>query len=181
MEGNSNRKNDFFNSLTDAFGKVIAWGVMLVILITIVTAIGLGMFRSAVKYAIDFTMVSVVDYAKSALLDDPTFTKKLRENVKETVEYSLQGVKKELLQDKAFNQKLRENAKEGIEYAFMKIKNEALNDVELNQKIKANAKESVEYLFDKAKEEAVTNGKFIEKIKVNLKEGIEFTGKKIDK
>lgn len=36
-------ENSFLKNLIDTFGKVIAWGVMLVIVIAIVTAIGIGM------------------------------------------------------------------------------------------------------------------------------------------
>jgi len=146
MEGNNGKTTGFINNLIDTFGKVVAWGVMLVIVITVVTAIAIGMMRTGVKYAIDFTMASAAHYAKTAFLNDPAFTRKARENVKEAIEYALQ-----------------------------KVKNEALNDVELNQKIKTNTKEALEYLFDKVKEEAITDGKFIEKVKTNVKEGIEFT------
>ena len=175
MEGNNGRQTGFLNNLKDTFGKVIAWGVMLVIVITIVTAIAIGMMRTGVKYAIDFTMASASHYAKTAFLNDPIFTHKVRENVKEAVEYSFRKVKLELLQDEALNKKIRENTKEAIEYALQKVKNEALNDVELNQKIKTNTKEAIEHLFDKVKQEAITDGRFIKKVKTNVKEGIEFT------
>ncbi|HHT9137809.1 MAG: hypothetical protein Q6358_08720 [Candidatus Brocadiales bacterium] len=175
MEGNNGKTTGFINNLIDTFGKVVAWGVMLVIVISIVTAIAIGMMRTGVKYAIDFTLASAAHYAKTAFLDNPTFTSKVRENVKEAVEYSFKKVKRELLQDEALNKKIRENTKEAIEYALQKVKNEALNDVELNQKIKTNTKEAIEHLFDKVKQEAITDGKFIEKVKTNVKEGIEFT------
>lgn len=173
-------ENSFLKNLIDTFGKVIAWGVMLVIVIAIVTAIGIGMMRASVKYAIDFTMASAVYYARSAIIDNPEFTKKVRENVKEAVEYSFRKAKQELLRDEAFNRKLRENTKEAVEYAFDKVKNEALNDPALNQKIKTNTKEALEYLFDKAKQEAISDGSFPEKVKANVKEGIEYTVHKID-
>jgi len=175
MEDNRGKANGFVNNLINAFGKVIAWGVMLVIVITIVSAIAIGMMRTGVKYAIDFTMASAAHYAKSAFLDDSTFTAKIRENVKESVEYSFRKLKHELLKDETLNRKLRENTKEALEYALQKVKNEALSDVELNQKIKTNTKEAIEHLFDKVKQEAITDGKFIEKVKTNVKEGIEFT------
>lgn len=151
MEGNNGRTSGFINNLVDTFGRVIAWGVMLIVMITIVSAIGIGMLRSKVKNAIDYIMASAVDYAMSAVLDDPEFTQKIRENTKEAIEYSLQ-----------------------------KVKNEALNDAALNQKIKTNTKEAVEYLMDKVKQEAMTDGKFIEKLKTNVKEGIEFTVHQVD-
>ena len=175
MEGNNGRQTGFLNNLKDTFGKVIAWGVMLVIVITVVTAIAIGMMRTGVKYAIDFTMASASHYAKTAFLNDPIFTHKVRENVKEAVEYSFRTVKRELLQDEALNKKIRENTKEAIEYALQKVKDEALNDVELNQKIKTNTKEAIEHLFDKVRQEAITDGRFIKKVKTNVKEGIEFT------
>ena len=146
MEGNNGRTSGFINNLVDTFGRVIAWGVMLIVVITIVSAIGIGMLRSKVKNAIDYIMASAVDYAVSAVLDDPEFTQKIRENAKEAIEYSLQ-----------------------------KVKNEALNDAALNQKIKTNTKEAIEYLMDKVKQEATTDGELIEKLKTNVKEGIEFT------
>ena len=151
MEGNNGRTSGFINNLVDAFGRVIAWGVMLIVMITIVSAIGIGMLRSKVKNAIDYIMASAVDYAVSAVLDDPEFTQKIRENAKEAIEYSLQ-----------------------------KVKNEALNDAALNQKIKTNTKEAVEYLMDKVKQEAMTDGKFIEKVKTNVKEGVEYTVHQVD-
>src|SRR3972149_4521209 len=146
MEGNNGRTSGFINNLVDTFGRVIAWGVMLIVMITIVSAIGIGMLRCKVKKAIDYTLASAIDYAKFAVLDDPEFTQKIRENTKEAIEYSLQ-----------------------------KVKNEALNDVALNQKIKTNTKEAIEYLMDKVKQEAMTDGKFLEKVKTNVKEGIEYT------
>ena len=82
MEGNNGRPTGFINNLVDTFGRVIAWGVMLIVVITIVSAIGIGMLRSKVKNAIDYTMASAVDYAMSAVLDDPEFTQKIRENHK---------------------------------------------------------------------------------------------------
>jgi len=151
MEGNNGRTSGFINNLVDTFGRVIAWGVMLIVVITIVSAIGIGMLRSKVKNAIDYIMASAVDYAVSAVLDDPEFTQKIRENAKEAIEYSLQ-----------------------------KVKNEALNDAALNQKIKTNTKEAVEYLMDKVKQEAMTDGKFIEKLKTNVKEGVEYTVHQVD-
>ncbi len=151
MEGNNGRTSGFINNLVDTFGRVIAWGVMLIVVITIVSAIGIGMLRSKVRNAIDYIMASAVDYAMSAVLDDPEFTQKIKENTKEAIEYSLQ-----------------------------KIKNEALNDAALNQKIKTNTKEAVEYLMDKVKQEAMTDGKFIEKLKTNVKEGIEYTVHQVD-
>ena len=151
MEGNNGRPIGFINNLVDTFGRVIAWGVMLIVVITIVSAIGIGMLRSKVKNAIDYIMASAVDYAMSAVLDDPEFTQKIRENTKEAIEYSLQ-----------------------------KIKNEALNDAALNQKIKTNTKEAVEYLLGKVKQEAMTDGKFIEKLKTNVKEGVEYTVHQVD-
>ena len=151
MEGNNGRTSGFINNLVDTFGRVIAWGVMLIVVITIVSAIGIGMLRSKVRNAIDYIMASAVDYAMSAVLDDPEFTQKIKENTKEAIEYSLQ-----------------------------KIKNEALNDAALNQKIKTNTKEAVEYLMDKVKQEAMTDGKFIEKLKTNVKEGVEYTVHQID-
>lgn len=151
MEGNNGRSTGFINNLVDTFGKVIAWGVMLIVVITIVSAIGIGMLRSKVKNAIDYTMAIAVDYAMSVVLDDPEFTQKIRENTKEAIEYSLQ-----------------------------KVKNEALNDAALNQKIKTNTKEAVEYLMDKVKQEAMTDGKFIEKLKTNVKEGVEYTVHQVD-
>lgn len=175
MEENSGKTNGFVNNLVNAFGKVIAWGVMLIIVITIVSAIAIGMMRTGVKYAIDFTMASAAHYAKTAFLNDPVFTRKVKENAKEAVEYSFRKVKREFLQDESLNRKLRENTKETLEYALQKVKNEALNDVELNQKIKTNTKEAIEHLFDKVKQEAITDGKFIKKVKTNVKEGIEFT------
>ena len=93
MEGNNEKIQGFVKNLIDTFSRVIAWGVMLVIVITIVTAIAVGMLRTGVKYAIDFTMASAAHYAKTAFLDNPTFTSKVRENVKEAVEYSFQKVK----------------------------------------------------------------------------------------
>jgi len=151
MEGNNGRSAGFVNNLVDTFGRVIAWGVMLIVMITIVSAIGIGMLRCKVKKAIDYTLASAIDYAKFAVLDDPEFTQKIRENTKEAIEYSLQ-----------------------------KVKNEALNDVALNQKIKTNTKEAIEYLMDKVKQEAMTDGKFIEKVKTNVKEGIEYTVHQVD-
>ena len=151
MEGNNGRPTGFINNLVDTFGRVIAWGVMLIVMITIVSAVGIGMLRSKVKNAIDYTMASAADYAMSVVLDDPEFTQKIKENIKEAIEYSLQ-----------------------------KVKNEALNDVALNQKIKTNTKEAVEYLMDKVKQEAMTDGEFIEKVKTNVKEGIEFTVHQVD-
>ena len=151
MEGNNGRTSGFINNLVDTFGRVIAWGVMLIVMITIVSAIGIGMLRSKVRNAIDYIMASAVDYAMSAVLDDPEFTQKIRENTKEAIEYSLQ-----------------------------KVKNEALNDAALNQKIKTNTKEAVEYLMDKVKQEAMTDGKFIEKLKTNVKEGVEYTVHQVD-
>ncbi len=151
MEGNNGRSTGFINNLVDTFGRVIAWGVMLIVVITIVSAIGIGMLRSKVKNAIDYTMAIAVDYAMSVVLDDPEFTQKIRENTKEAIEYSLQ-----------------------------KVKNEALNDAALNQKIKTNTKEAVEYLMDKVKQEAMTDGKFIEKLKTNVKEGVEYTVHQVD-
>lgn len=151
MEGNNGRPTGFINNLVDTFGRVIAWGVMLIVVITIVSAIGIGMLRSKVKNAIDYTMAIAVDYAMSVVLDDPEFTQKIRENTKEAIEYSLQ-----------------------------KVKNEALNDAALNQKIKTNTKEAVEYLMDKVKQEAMTDGKFIEKLKTNVKEGVEYTVHQVD-
>ena len=151
MEGNNGRPTGFINNLVDTFGRVIAWGVMLIVMITIVSAIGIGMLRCKVKKAIDYTLASAIDYAKFAVLDDPEFTQKIRENTKEAIEYSLQ-----------------------------KVKNEALNDVALNQKIKTNTKEAIEYLMDKVKQEAMTDGKFIEKVKTNVKEGIEYTVHQVD-
>lgn len=180
MEGNNGRRTGFVNNLVDTFGRVIAWGVMLIVMITIVSAIGIGMLRSKVKNVIDYTMASAVDYAMCAVLEDPEFTQKVRENVKEAVEYSLRKAKHELFLDEALNRKLRENAKEAVEYALQKVKNEALNDVTLNQKIKTNTKEAVEYLMDKVKQEAMTDGKFIEKLKTNVKEGIEYTVHQVD-
>ncbi len=151
MEGNNGRTSGFINNLVDTFGRVIAWGVMLIVVITIVSAIGIGMLRSKVRNAIDYIMASAVDYAMSVVLDDPEFTQKIKENTKEAIEYSLQ-----------------------------KIKNEALNDAALNQKIKTNTKEAVEYLMDKVKQEAMTDGKFIEKLKTNVKEGVEYTVHQVD-
>jgi hypothetical protein len=151
MEGNNGRPTGFINNLVDTFGRVIAWGVMLIVMITIVSAIGIGMLRSKVKNAIDYIMASAVDYAMSAVLEDPEFTQKIRVNTKEAIEYSLQ-----------------------------KVKNEALNDAALNQKIKTNTKEAVEYLIDKVKQEAMTDGKFIEKVKTNIKEGVEYTVHQVD-
>jgi|SRR3989304_2041179 len=151
MEGNNGRTSGFINNLVDTFGRVIAWGVMLIVMITIVSAIGIGMLRSKVRNAIDYIMASAVDYAMSAVLDDPEFTQKIRENTKEAIEYSLQ-----------------------------KVKNEALNDAALNQKIKTNTKEAVEYLLGKVKQEAMTDGKFIEKLKTNVKEGVEYTVHQVD-
>ena len=151
MEGNNGRSAGFVNNLVDTFGRVIAWGVMLIVMITIVSAIGIGMLRCKVKKAIDYTLASAIDYAKFAVLDDPEFTQKIRENTKEAIEYSLQ-----------------------------KVKNEALNDVALNKKIKTNTKEAIEYLMDKVKQEAMTDGKFIEKVKTNVKEGIEYTVHQVD-
>ena len=34
MEGNNGKLNNFLDNLVGAFGRVIAWGVMLIILIT---------------------------------------------------------------------------------------------------------------------------------------------------
>ncbi len=172
MEGANGKTNGFVNNLINTFGKVIAWGVMLIIVISIVTAIAIGMMRTGVKYAIDFTMESAAHHAKAVFLDNPALSRKIRENVKEAVEYSFQKVKHELLQDETLNRKLRENTKEAIEYALQKVKNETLNDVELNQKIKTNTKEHV---FDRIKQEAISDGKFIDKVKTNIKEGIEFS------
>lgn len=158
MEGNNGRPTGFINNLVDTFGRVIAWGVMLIVMITIVSAIGIGMLRCKVKKAIDYTLASAVDYAKFAVLDDPEFTQKIKDNAKEAVEYSFRKIKKELLHDEALNRKIRENTKEAIEYSLQKVKNEALNDVALNQKIKTNTKEAIEYLMDKVKQEAMTDG-----------------------
>jgi hypothetical protein len=151
MEGNNGRATGFINNLVDTFGRVIAWGVMLIVMITIVSAIGIGMLRYKVKNTVDYIMASAVDYAMYAVLENPEFIQKVRENTKEAIEYSLQ-----------------------------KIKNEALNDAALNQKIKTNTKEAVEYLIDKVKQEAVTDGKFIEKLKTNVKEGVEYTVHQVD-
>lgn len=151
MEGNNGRTSGFINNLVDTFGRVIAWGVMLIVVITIVSAIGIGMLRSKVRNAIDYIMASAVDYAMSVVLDDPEFTQKIKENTKEAIEYSLQ-----------------------------KIKNEALNDAALNQKIKTNTKEAAEYLLGKVKQEAMTDRKFIEKLKTNVKEGVEYTVHQVD-
>lgn len=175
MEGNNEKRTGFMNNWVDAFGRAVAWGMVLIVAISIVTAIGLGLLRTRVKHAIDFTMASVVDYAKYALLDDPAFTLKIRQNTKEAVEYAFKKVKRELLQDEALNRKVRENTKEAIEYAFTKVKNETLKDDVFNAKIRTNTKEAVEYLFDKIKEETVNDPKFTEKLKTNVKEGIEFT------
>ncbi len=175
MEGNGGKANGFVNNLINTFGRVVAWGVMLIIVISIVTAIAIGMMRTGVKYAIDFTMESAAHHAKTVFLDNPALSRKIRENVKEAVEYSFQKVKHELLQDETLNRKLRENTKEAIEYALQKVKNETLNDVELNQKIKTNTKEALEHVFDRIKQEAISDGKFLEKVKTNVKEGIEFS------
>jgi len=82
MEGNNGRTSGFINNLVDTFGRVIAWGVMLIVVITIVSAIGIGMLRSKVRNAIDYIMASAVDYAMSVVLDDPEFTQKIKENNK---------------------------------------------------------------------------------------------------
>lgn len=175
MEGNNGKRTGFVNNWVDALGRAVAWGMMLIVVISIVTAIGLGLLRTRVKNTIDFTMASMVDYAKYALLDDPEFTLKIRQNTREAVEYAFNKLKSELLQDEALNKKVRANAKEAIEYAFTKAKKEALEDEALNAKIKTNTKEAVEYLFGKAKDEMVNDPKFTEKLKTNVKEGIEYT------
>ncbi|MBU6390679.1 MAG: hypothetical protein KGJ87_00680 [Planctomycetota bacterium] len=149
MEGNNGNLDKFLDNLVGAFGRVIAWGVMLIILVAIVTSIGIGMLRGVVKSAIDFTMASAVNYAKHGLLEDPKFNRKVKDNVKESVEYAFRKAKRELLQDEVFDRKVRENTKEAIEYALQKVKKEALCDAALNQKIKTNVKEGIEYTSQK--------------------------------
>ena len=121
MEGNNGRSAGFVNNLVDTFGRVIAWGVMLIVMITIVSAIGIGMLRCKVKKAIDYTLASAIDYAKFAVLDDPEFTQKIKTNTKEAVEYLMDKVKQEAMTDGKFIEKVKTNVKEGIEYTVHQV------------------------------------------------------------
>ena len=120
MEGDNGRPTGFINNLVDTFGRVIAWGVMLIIMITIVSAIGIGMLRCKVKYAIDYTLASAVDYAKFAVLDDPEFTQKIKDNAKEAVEYSFRKIKKNCSMTKLLTEKYAKIQKKQLNILYRK-------------------------------------------------------------
>ncbi len=117
----ANNTTGFTRNLVDAFGRVIPWGIMLIVVICVSSTLLYTITVKSTVAKLEDTMIKI----KSATIDNDELVQKIRRNVREGIEYTADTAiskSQDALSPKSeFAQALRRNAKEAIEFTVIQI------------------------------------------------------------
>jgi len=145
----ANNTTGFTRNLVDAFGRVIPWGIMLIVIIGVSSTLLYTITVKSTVAKLEDTMIKV----KNATIDNEELLQKIRRNVREGIEYSadtaISKTQDALSPKSEFAQMLRKNLRESVDFALTQTIEKAKGSLDIKdpfvQTLRRNAKEAIEY------------------------------------